>query len=171
MQYGHGDSHTCSDGPVDGPYRWPITYRNVQRVILLALADMPNLHCRRSDHYLGQGLGDGAEALWMPDEQKSSCLIEAMDRMLDRCEETMRNTSRSLLCWLRSTKPQACYPKPFILVALEASERKYRQLFKCFVVFKFRAFRMPADLPRQLTGIRFSKKQLRQLEEIWEHRA
>jgi hypothetical protein len=30
---------------------------------------------------------------------------------------------------------------------------------------------MPADLPRQLTGIRFSKKQPRQLEEIWEHRA
>jgi hypothetical protein len=128
--------------------------------MLLALADMPNLHCRRSDHYLGQGPGDGAEALWSrgPDEQKISCLMGAVDRMLDRCEETMRNTSRSLLCWLRSTKPQACYPKPFTLVALEASERKY-------------AFRMPADLRRQLTGIRFSKKQLRQLEEIWEHRA
>jgi hypothetical protein len=91
--------------------------------------------------------------------------------MLDRCEETMRKTSRSLLCWLRSTRPQACYPKPFTPVALDASKRKYRQLFKRFVAFKFRAFLMPADLRRKLTGIRFSKKQLRQLEEIWEHRA
>jgi hypothetical protein len=37
--------------------RWPITYRNVRRDVLLALADMPNLRCRRSDHYLGQGPG------------------------------------------------------------------------------------------------------------------
>jgi hypothetical protein len=91
--------------------------------------------------------------------------------MLDRCEEILRRTGRSLLCWLRSTKPDTCYPKLFTPVALEVSKKKYRQLFKRFVAFKFRAFYMPPDLRRQLTGIRFTKKQLQQLEVMWEHKA
>jgi hypothetical protein len=139
---------------------WPITYQNVRRDILQALADMPDLRCRTSDHFLGQGPTNSDEALcsqWQ-DEQKILCLIGAVDRMLNRCEETMRHTSRSLLCWLRSTKLKACYPKLFTPVALETSRRKYRQLFKRLVAFKFRVFRIPVDLRQQLAGICFNKK-------------
>ena len=151
---------------------WPVAYKNVRRDILQALAEMLDLYCRPSDHFLGQGPSDTDEDLSSPwqDEQKIWCLMGAVDRILDRCEETMRHTSRSLLCWLRSTNPPVCYSKPFTLVALETSTKEYRKLFKRFVVFIFRASRMSADLPRQLTGIRFSKKQLRQFEGIWEHK-
>jgi hypothetical protein len=91
--------------------------------------------------------------------------------MLDRCEETMHHTSRSLLCWLRSTRPHVCYPKPFTLVAHEKSQKKYRQLWKRFLAFVFRLFRMPISLRRRVARIRFTKEQLGQLQAIWEHEA
>ena len=90
--------------------------------------------------------------------------------MLDRCEETMQHTGRTLLCWLRSTKPQTCYPKPFTLVALKSSKKKYRQLLKRFFVLIFRCYRIPVNTRHRLTGIRFKKEQLRQIRAIWEHR-
>ncbi|KAH9204433.1 hypothetical protein DL95DRAFT_471510 [Leptodontidium sp. 2 PMI_412] len=105
------------------------------------------------------------------DEAKIALLMVVVDHMLDRCEETMQHTCRTPLCWLPSTKPQTCYPKPFILVALKSSKKKYRQLLKRFFAFTFRAYRMPVDVRRRLTGIRFKKEQLRQMRAIWEHRA
>ena len=105
------------------------------------------------------------------DEARIGLLMVAVDRMLDRCEETMQHTGRTLLCWLRSIKPQACYPKPFTQVALKSSKKKYRQLLKRFFALAFRAYRMPVDARRRMTGIRFKKEQLRQLRAIWEHRA
>lgn len=95
----------------------------------------------------------------------------AVDHMVDRWEDTMRHTGRTILCWLRSTKPQTCYPKPFTLVALQSSAKKYRQLLKRFLAFVFRASRMSADVRHRLTGVRFKKEQLRQMRAIWEHGA
>ena len=66
--------------------------------------------------------------------------MASVDRMLDRCEETMQHTGRSLLCWLRSTKPQACLLKPFALVGLKKSRTKYRRYFQRFIAFAFRAY-------------------------------
>lgn len=128
---------------------------------MLDLAEMPY---GGADHALGEQLSNGASALISPreDEQRLVSLVAGVDRMLDRCEETMLHTSRSLLCWLRSTKPQTCYPKPFALVSLKASKTKYRRYFKRFIAFAFRAYRMPPDA-RRLLKIRFKKKERAQL--------
>ncbi|ENH74229.1 hypothetical protein FOC1_g10001869, partial [Fusarium oxysporum f. sp. cubense race 1] len=48
------------------------------------------------------------------DESRIAALIAAVDVVMDRCEQTARTTSRSLLCWLRSVRPHVCYIKPFI---------------------------------------------------------
>jgi hypothetical protein len=127
-----------------------------------------------ADHALGDQLGNGeAPDLVSPrrDEEKLVGLMAAVNCMLDRCEETMLHTSRNLLCWLRSTKPQACYPKPFALVSLTASKTKYRRYFQRFIAFAFRAFRMPPDARQRLVKIRFRKSELSQLQAIWEHEA
>jgi hypothetical protein len=80
------------------------------------------------DHILGPGLDSPVTELVSPreNEAKIILLIRAIDYILDRYKEIMQYTSRILLCWLRSTKPQIYYPKPFTLVALKSSKKKYR---------------------------------------------
>jgi hypothetical protein len=107
----------------------------------------------------------------MAREQRIAALMPVINDMLDRCEETVHHTSRVLLRWLRSTKPQSCYPKPFTLVALPQSKRKYHPIFKRFVAFLFRAYRLPIDFRRCHTRIRFTSIQFSQLNDIWNHRA
>lgn len=111
--------------------RWETTYQGFRRDILQSLAEMPR-NSSRADHILGRSPNPTDPNLVSPreDEVKIALLTVAVDHMLDRCEETMQHTGRTLLCWLRSTKHQTCYPKPFTLVALESSKRKYRQLWK-----------------------------------------
>jgi hypothetical protein len=152
--------------------RWEITYQGFRRDILRSLTEMP-WGFPPTDHVLGPSSNPADPELVSPqdDEAKIALLMVAVDHMLDRCEETLQHTGRTLLCWLRSTKPQTCYPKPFTLVALKSSKKKYRQLPKRLIAFLFRSYRMPVDVRRGLTGIRFKKEQLRQLRAIWEHRA
>lgn len=88
------------------------------------------------------------------DEARIALVMVAIDHMLDRCEETMQHTGRTILCWLRSTKPQTCYPKPFSLVSLDSSKKKYRQLLKRLFAFVFRVYQMPVDMRRSLVGVR-----------------
>jgi hypothetical protein len=99
------------------------------------------------------------------DEVKIAHLMVVVDRIFDRCNEIVRHGSR-LLYRLRNTKPWTCYPKPFTLVALETNEKEYRQLFMHFSTLDFRASRMPMDVRRRLTGIRFTKEQWPQLQRL-----
>lgn len=153
--------------------RWPTTYHDIRRDILQRMTWMPDLRCLEFDHHIGRGLDDADPDIFSPwqDEHKIGYLTAAIDWVLDRCEETMRHTSRSLLCWLRSTRPHICYPKPFTLVALKKSQKKYRQLWMRFLAFIFRLFRMPVSLRGHVAKIRFTKDQLGQLQAIWEHEA
>ncbi|KAK7592052.1 hypothetical protein V3481_006687 [Fusarium oxysporum f. sp. vasinfectum] len=91
--------------------------------------------------------------------------------VMDRCEQTARTTSRSLLCWLRSVRPHGCYAKPFTFVGKAASRRKYIRLLKRFVALIFRAYRLPADIRQRQAGIRFKKSQLRLISALWNHEA
>lgn len=152
--------------------RWEITYQGFRRDILRRLTEMP-WDSPWVDHVLGPGSNPADPELVSPqdDEAKIALLMVAVDHMLDRCEETMQHTGCTTLCWLRSTKPQTCYPKPFTLVALKSSKKKYRQIWKRCLALTFRSYRMPADARRRLTGIRFKKEQLRQMRAIWDHKA
>ncbi|KAH7183899.1 hypothetical protein BKA60DRAFT_602928 [Fusarium oxysporum] len=94
-------------------------------------------------------------------KRKITALLAAVDMLMDRCEQTARTTSRSLLCWLRSIRPHGCYAKPFTFVGKAASRRKYIRVLKRFVALVFRAYRLPADIRQRRAGIRFKKSQLR----------
>ncbi|KAH7369688.1 hypothetical protein BKA65DRAFT_486787 [Rhexocercosporidium sp. MPI-PUGE-AT-0058] len=120
------------------------------------------------EHILGTGLPSVHPEPVSPrtEEAKIALLTVAVDRVLDRCERTMRHISRTLLCWLRSTKAQTCYSKPCALIALKSSKKKYRQLLKRFFVLIFRCYQIPVDTRRRPTGIRFKKEQLRQIQTI-----
>jgi hypothetical protein len=58
-----------------------------------------------TDHVLRPSLNPAdPELVCLQDNKaKITLLIVAVDHILDRCEETIRHTGRTLLCWLRST--------------------------------------------------------------------
>ncbi|KAH7460546.1 hypothetical protein FOMA001_g19484 [Fusarium oxysporum f. sp. matthiolae] len=95
--------------------------------------------------------------------------MSAIDAVMDRCEQTARTTSRSLLCWLRSVRPYVCYVKPFTFVGKAESRKKYIRLLKRFIAMVFRAYNLPADIRRRRAGIRFKKAQIRQISALWNH--
>jgi hypothetical protein len=151
--------------------RWAVTYSGIRRDLLRRLAAV--LSPGGADVFLGPGPSPGDPDLWSPrqDEQKLYRLMGAVQRVLDRCDETVRHTGHGLLRWLQSTQPHACCRKPFTLVSLPTTKKKYWRLFQRFVVFVFRVFQISSGSRRRLTGIRFTRPQLEQLEAIWEHEA
>ncbi|KNB16555.1 hypothetical protein FOXG_21706 [Fusarium oxysporum f. sp. lycopersici 4287] len=88
---------------------------------------------------------------------------------MDRCEQTARITSRSLLCWLRSVRPHVCYAKPFTFVEKAASRKQYIRVLKRFIAMVFRAFNLPADIRRRQAGIRLKKSHIRLISALWNH--
>ncbi|KAI7763202.1 hypothetical protein LZL87_014075 [Fusarium oxysporum] len=104
------------------------------------------------------------------DEMKIIGILNAVDVIMDRCEETVRSTSRNLLCWLKSNHPNISYSKPFTLVKHASSTTKYRSLLKKALAFCFQAYRMDAKQRERLIGVRFNKKLYRFLDAIWHHK-
>ncbi|KAH9203682.1 hypothetical protein DL95DRAFT_231391, partial [Leptodontidium sp. 2 PMI_412] len=139
--------------------RWEITYQGFRPDILWNLTEMSRTSLW-VNHVLGPSSNptDPERESPQSDKARIALLTVSTDHMLDRCEETMHHTCRTILCWLRSTKSQTCYPKEFTLVVLNSSKKKYRRLLKRFLAFIFRAYRMPVDVRRRLVGIRFKKE-------------
>jgi hypothetical protein len=120
---------------------------------------------------LGQGLSEGDPDIESPkeDEQKLSCIMGALDLVIDRCENTIRHTSRLILCWLLSARPQHYYDKPFSLVAEMASEKKYRTLEKRLVAFVLRTYRMSTALREREMKTHLSSTLHAHLDLVWDH--
>ncbi|KAH7154699.1 hypothetical protein DER46DRAFT_578529 [Fusarium sp. MPI-SDFR-AT-0072] len=108
---------------------WDQTYSDKDhREVLAALIAMNNCPCRQSYLLARRGTSRLTKDLVSSaeDEMKIVVLVKLVDLMLDRCEETAQKTSRSILCWLRSTRALSTYPKPFTLKedALNALDSK-----------------------------------------------
>lgn len=154
---------------------WAETYKDVDRVLLrnLTTARLPSSLPSHGERHAApgdtpqphQGELDSSHG----DKAKIAALLVAVDRVMDRCEYTARTTSRSLLCWLRSVKPNSCYAKPFTFVGKMASRKRYIMLLKRFVAMVFRAYCLPTDVRRGKTGIRFKKSQVQLITKIWNH--
>ncbi|KAH7111691.1 hypothetical protein B0J13DRAFT_404246, partial [Dactylonectria estremocensis] len=156
--------------------QWPRVYKDVRRDILLAMTQLPARKVDsipRQDRILGQGLCEGDPNIISPsaDEDKIRCFLGAIDIMLDRCEETAQHTSRVLLCWLVSSKLQTYRPRPFPLAIEENTRRRYRTLWKRFITFIIRAYRMPAALREDEVRVQLRPELMRQLRCLWEHDA
>ncbi|KAH7113418.1 hypothetical protein EDB81DRAFT_670333, partial [Dactylonectria macrodidyma] len=125
-----------------------------------------------SDFVLGQGPHEGDDDIISSrqDEQKISCVLNAVDLMLDRCELTVQNTNRLLRCWLVSASPTSYQPKSFALMAEPNTRKKYRLLWKRFIALILRGYLMPAATREQELRIRLSPHIMQQLECLWEHR-
>ncbi|EXK24333.1 hypothetical protein FOMG_18930 [Fusarium oxysporum f. sp. melonis 26406] len=151
--------------------QWPSIYRGSRRDILRALIRLPNRHSLHADYTLGQGNSEGAPNLVSPreDEQKISCIVRALDSVIDRCEDTVRGTSHNILCWLLSSRLQSRRELAFNLVAETSSVVRYRRTQKQFLAFILRIYRMPDDSRQGMTNVKIKPEIATQLDRIWEH--
>ncbi|KAL6789482.1 hypothetical protein GGI42DRAFT_347252 [Trichoderma sp. SZMC 28013] len=151
---------------------WEDTYRGRDRKLLSSLIEMP-FHLPQTQPFtLAQGSMVGLDHdIISPasDEKKIAALLKLVDVMMDRCEETVKQTSRNILCWLKSTRLLSTYPKPFSLVRQPSSTKKYRLLFKKALLLVFRAYRMSPSVREKLIGIRLRKRLVDSLDLIWNH--
>ncbi|KAH6986796.1 hypothetical protein EDB80DRAFT_756491 [Ilyonectria destructans] len=109
--------------------------------ILRALTRLPNRQHLTTDYILDQGSHIGKPNLASPhkDEQKILCIVGAFDSVIDRYEDTVRQTSQTLLSWLLSSRLQSRQEIPFSL--------------KQFLTFIFRMHQM-ASSTQEEPGIR-----------------
>jgi hypothetical protein len=142
-------------GPWMERTRWPTIYQGARRDVLLGLA-VPPVMPRGYDWAIGLPNYGPRVVSSAGDEQKIWHLVNAVEAVLDRCEETMRRTGRPLLCWLVTTRPTPCFPKPFKFLGRETTRRSYRRWLKGFLAFLFRAWRMEPGERWSLAGIRFN---------------
>ncbi|KAH7231266.1 uncharacterized protein BKA55DRAFT_654006 [Fusarium redolens] len=153
--------------------QWPSIYRGSRRDVLRALIRLPDRHSLNTDYTLGQGISEGTPNLVSPqeDEQKISCIMRALDLVIDRCEDTVRCTSHNLRCWLLSSRLHSRREIAFNLVAEKSSEIRYRRTQEQFLAFILRMYRMQGDCRRGVMNAKIKPEISTQLDRIWEHTA
>lgn len=124
--------------------QWRVIFENARRNILRAMTRLPDRHSLTSDYIMAQGSRQGDPCIRSSymDEQKIPCTMRVLDLVIDRCENTVRHTDRTLLCWLSSLKLHVYRENPFCLVADKSSETRYRVLQKRSLAFVIRLYRM-----------------------------
>ncbi|KAH8658925.1 hypothetical protein BGZ61DRAFT_567505 [Ilyonectria robusta] len=146
--------------------QWPAIFHDSRRDILRALTQLPDHRTLTVDYVLGQAPNEEEPDVVSPwqDEQKIACILSALEHVLERCETTARHTSRTLLCWLRSPKLETCGQNPFTLPAERSSRQRYWKLWKRFIAFVIRGYRMPTWIRESETKIRLDEEHSRQLQ-------
>ncbi|KAJ9413909.1 hypothetical protein QL093DRAFT_2594845 [Fusarium oxysporum] len=152
--------------------QWRVIFENARRDILRAMTRLPDRHSLMSDYVMAQGCQQGDLCIRSSyvDEQKISCTMRALDLVIDRCENTVRHTGRTLLCWLSSPKLHVYRENPFCLVAEKSSETRYRVLQKRFLAFVIRLHRMSNALQGEVANFRLNTVLSARLERLWSHK-
>ncbi|PNP48483.1 hypothetical protein TGAMA5MH_00377 [Trichoderma gamsii] len=112
---------------------------------------------------------EGDDVSTSEDERRIAAILNLVNPMMDRCEQTVRSTSRNILCWIRSVKPLSSSPEPFQLVRQLSNTRKYRYLHRKLLTFVLRAYRLDPVARQRLTRIRLSTKLLHLLDRLWQN--
>ncbi|KAM5528594.1 hypothetical protein FOXYSP1_19075 [Fusarium oxysporum f. sp. phaseoli] len=142
--------------------RWEITYRNRDRGLHRCLIQIPYLSSYRRPAMPPYLLASAARVPGLfadivspyEDEMKINEILNAVDVVMDRCEETVHSTSRNLLCWLKT-----CLVDRQIPLAIKKA-----------LAFCFRVYCMDAKQRERLIGVHFNKKLYRFLDTVWHHK-
>lgn len=143
---------------------WASMFEVSDRTFLRQLVRMPTLN--------GSALvitSSTAERYTSPasDERRLAHLNLATDVFLARCEDTIRNSDFSIRCWLRSTFHRRPVPSPFQLPGRTATRVGYKRLWKQFLCFAIRLWRLDPSQRDRLVGFRLAEPATTALETLW----
>ncbi|KAH7199211.1 hypothetical protein BKA60DRAFT_470302 [Fusarium oxysporum] len=132
--------------------------------MLLTLSEVPSL----TGQPLWIGIHDGEQIRSsVKDESKLSIIVQALDRLFDRCADTVMHTDVSVRRWLRGRFPDRPYKALFELVMRSASESQYRREFKRCLCFWLRVLQLPKSVVPSILGRDLSGSQHEMLEQLW----
>lgn len=114
----------------------------------------------------GRGRENGMESP-AGDEHRLLLVGRAVDLFFDRCEDTVRHTDHSILCWLRGHFPDRPFKAPFQLPGRKPTIRRYRSLWKSFLWFVLRLFRLDQPVRRELLCFKPTPGQSVLTAEFW----
>jgi hypothetical protein len=146
--------------------KWAHVYEGTRRDLLVKISEVRKSWSYNQDFPIGHHEGVNLVSK-RSDEQKIWQLMAALDRALDRCEETMRRTGHPILCWLNSGSRTRFYQKPFGFLGRAATRQRYRRLFQRIIPFIFRAYNMTPAMRKSALGICFTGEQLCELRKVW----
>ncbi|KAJ9413322.1 hypothetical protein FOXG_15071 [Fusarium oxysporum f. sp. lycopersici 4287] len=111
----------------------------------------------------------GGERICSPvkHERKLALIVRALDRLFNRCADTVLHTDVSVRRWLRGRFPDRPYKAPFELVMRSASEKQYRKEFKHCLCFWLRVLQLPNAVVPYVIGRGLSVPQREMLEQLW----
>ncbi|KAK5202629.1 hypothetical protein LTR41_011624 [Exophiala xenobiotica] len=144
--------------------RWVETYADTHRELLIGLYQTPR--GSRQDRFLARV--DGDDLYSSPhDERRLREISHACDRLFRRCEETATATDTGLRHWLTSHNPHRPYRYPFELPTLD-TRRKYYWVWKRFLFFVFRFYRLNARIQQHHVQFRLTKTQRQAIRQVWD---
>ncbi|KAH8690376.1 hypothetical protein GQ44DRAFT_744804 [Phaeosphaeriaceae sp. PMI808] len=129
--------------------QWAETFAGADRKLLVQLAQIPPVYSHKEDEF------------------KLRHIVTALDRVFDRCEDTVRHTDVSIRCLLRSSYPDRTYKAPFELVGRKATTEGYRRLFKKAVCFCVRFWRLGRSARQNLLRRSLTDAQDQSLKRLW----
>jgi hypothetical protein len=102
-------------------------------------------------------------------ERKPYTISMAIDQFFDRCEDTVRHTDHSILCWLRSQHHGIPYKAQLELPGREVTQKRYRGLWKRMVFFCIRVYLVQAqDSNKGILNLPFSADAYKLLMRVYE---
>jgi hypothetical protein len=144
--------------------RWPELFRNRPLDIITATAQRPGTAVNE-DYHLGSWKG---VLLVSPaeNEAKLRILMQAVDHMFTRAEETLSRTSYRLRCWLKSYHKDTFYPKAVTLLPAKSSRTSYLLIWKQFLCYIFRVFACSLLRREELYNLKFQSKEIQMMNHI-----
>jgi hypothetical protein len=102
-------------------------------------------------------LGEKETVSHASNEQKLHTISMAIGQFFDRYDDTVCHMGHLILCWLRSQHHGKPYKAPFELPGREATQKRYRGLWKRMVFFCIRAYLVQAqDTNKGILNLLFS---------------
>ncbi|CEJ83202.1 hypothetical protein VHEMI03222 [[Torrubiella] hemipterigena] len=146
--------------------RWHQTFLEADRPALVALSALPHpyQHQRPLRIQLSNGMTlDSA----VRDEMTLRAIMSAVDRLMDRAGDTIRNTDVAIRRWLRGRFPERPYKAPFELVSSSHSEKQYQRLLKRCICIWVRLWNMPPSVAQLVAGRTLTSEQRYALQTLW----
>ncbi|KAH7186996.1 hypothetical protein DER44DRAFT_816686 [Fusarium oxysporum] len=128
---------------------WENLLQDARRDILIAISDLPALTGRPFclGVHTGESLFSSAAV-----EQQLASIMEATDRLFDRCGDTIRCTDVCVRRWLRGRFLDRLYKAPFELISKHSSERIYRKELKRCLCLWLRLLQLPHETTKSILG-------------------